>query len=50
MVSKVENGRALPSLTTLHRIYRVLNLTVGQLFDKATSRQACSRALANGRS
>jgi len=35
MVSKVENGRALPSLTTLHRICRVLNLTVGQLFAKS---------------
>ncbi len=35
MVSKVENGRALPSLTTLHRICRVLDLTVGQLFGKA---------------
>jgi len=34
MVSKVENGRALPSLTTLHRICRVLDLTVGQLFAK----------------
>lgn len=34
MVSKVENGRALPSLTTLHRICRVLDLTVGQLFGK----------------
>ena len=32
MVSKVENGRALPSLTTLHRICRVLDLTVAQLF------------------
>lgn len=35
MVSKVENGRALPSLTTLHRICRVLGLTVGQLFAKS---------------
>lgn len=35
MVSKVENGRALPSLTTLHRICRVLDLTVGQLFAKS---------------
>ena len=35
MLSKVENGRALPSLTTLHRICRVLDLTVGQLFAKS---------------
>ena len=35
MVSKVENARALPSLTTLHRICRVLDLTVGQLFAKS---------------
>lgn len=36
MLSKVENGRALPSLTTLHRICRVLGLTVSQLFSKSS--------------
>jgi transcriptional regulator with XRE-family HTH domain len=35
MLSKVENGRALPSLTTLHRICRVLGLTVSRLLSKS---------------
>ena len=35
MLSKVENGRALPSLTTLHRICQVLGLTVSQLLSKS---------------
>jgi transcriptional regulator with XRE-family HTH domain len=37
MLSKVENGRALPSLTTLHRVCAVLGLTVGQLFKKTNA-------------
>jgi len=36
LLSKIENGRALPSLTTLHKICRVLGLTVGQLFGKSS--------------
>jgi transcriptional regulator with XRE-family HTH domain len=35
MLSKVENGRALPSLTTLHRICQVLGLTVSRLLSKS---------------
>ncbi len=31
LVSKIENGRALPSLTTLHRIAEALQTTVGRL-------------------
>ncbi len=31
LVSKIENGRALPSLTTLHRIADALQTTVGRL-------------------
>ena len=31
LVSKVENGRALPSLTTLHRLAAALQTTVGRL-------------------
>lgn len=34
LLSKVENGRALPSLTTLHKLCRVLGLTVAQLFAR----------------
>jgi quercetin dioxygenase-like cupin family protein len=36
LLSKVENGRAMPSFGTLHRILGVLGLTMGQLFVKAT--------------
>lgn len=32
MLSKIENGRAAPSLKTLHRISEALGLTIGQLF------------------
>jgi len=32
MLSKIENGRAVPSLKTLYRIAEALGLTVGQLF------------------
>ena len=32
MLSKIENGRAAPSLNTLYRIVEALGLTVGQLF------------------
>jgi transcriptional regulator with XRE-family HTH domain len=34
LLSKIENGRALPSFGTLHRIIGVLGLTMGQLFVK----------------
>jgi len=34
MISKIENGRAVPSLNVLYRIAEVLELTVGQLFEK----------------
>jgi transcriptional regulator with XRE-family HTH domain len=34
MISKIENGRAVPSLKALYRIAEVLELTVGQLFEK----------------
>jgi transcriptional regulator with XRE-family HTH domain len=39
LLSKVENGHALPSFTTLHRIIDVLGLTMGQLFAKGTEPQ-----------
>jgi transcriptional regulator with XRE-family HTH domain len=32
MLSKIENGRAVPSLKTLYRIAEAMGLTVGQLF------------------
>jgi transcriptional regulator with XRE-family HTH domain len=34
LVSKIENGRALPSLHLLHRLVEVLGLNIGQLFAK----------------
>ncbi|MBV9236827.1 MAG: cupin domain-containing protein [Xanthobacteraceae bacterium] len=34
MLSKIENGRAVPSLKILYRIAAALGLTVGQLFDQ----------------
>src|SRR4030088_2507981 len=34
MISKIENGRAVPSLKALYRIAEILELTVGQLFEK----------------
>ena len=34
MLSKIENGRAVPSLKTLYRIAEAMGLTVGQLFDQ----------------
>jgi transcriptional regulator with XRE-family HTH domain len=34
MLSKIENGRAVPSLKILYRIAEALGLTVGQLFDQ----------------
>lgn len=37
LLSKVENGRASPSLSMLHRICRVLGLTVGELFAKTNA-------------
>lgn len=33
MISKIENGKAQPSLTTLHRIVHSMNITVTALFD-----------------
>jgi transcriptional regulator with XRE-family HTH domain len=36
MISKIENGRAVPSLNILYRIAEALDLTVGQLFEKPT--------------
>jgi len=33
MASKIENGRAMPSLTTLHRLCKALNMTVSSLMD-----------------
>ena len=36
MLSKIENGRAVPSLKTLYRIAEALDLTVGQLFAQPT--------------
>ncbi len=38
MLSKIENGRAAPSLNTLHRIAEALDLTVGQLFASDVER------------
>lgn len=35
MLSKIENGRALPSMATLYRVIKVLGLTMGQLFTNA---------------
>jgi transcriptional regulator with XRE-family HTH domain len=37
MISKIENGRAVPSLNALYRIAAVLDLTVGQLFEKPSA-------------
>ena len=34
MLSKIENGHAVPSLKTLYRIAEAMGLTVGQLFDQ----------------
>jgi transcriptional regulator with XRE-family HTH domain len=34
MISKIENGRAVPSLNILYRIAEALDLTIGQLFEK----------------
>ena len=39
LVSKIENGRALPSLTTLHRIADALQTTVGRLCAAPDGRQ-----------
>jgi len=36
LLSKIENDRALPSLTTLHKLCRILGLTIGQLFGKSS--------------
>lgn len=36
MLSKIENGRAVPSLKTLYRIAEALGLTIGQLFAQPT--------------
>src|SRR5689334_3879647 len=33
MLSKIENDKVLPSLTTLHNIVAVLNFNIGYLFD-----------------
>ena len=33
LLSKIEKGRALPSLSTLYKIVRVLDVTMGWLFD-----------------
>lgn len=33
MASKIENDRAMPSLTTLHRLCKALNMTVSSLMD-----------------
>lgn len=34
MLSKVENDRAVPSLSVLHRVTEVLGLTIGELFSR----------------
>ena len=34
MLSKIENDRAVPSLTTLHRLCKALNLSVSALLNK----------------
>jgi transcriptional regulator with XRE-family HTH domain len=39
LISKVENGRANPSINTLHRIANVLGINIGQLFAKPDERQ-----------
>ncbi|MBI5132048.1 MAG: cupin domain-containing protein [Rhodopseudomonas palustris] len=44
MLSKVENGRATPSLRTVQRLCDVLGITVGQLFGRASERRTVSRA------
>ena len=36
MLSKIENERAVPSLTTLHRLCKSLNLSVSSLFNSET--------------
>jgi transcriptional regulator with XRE-family HTH domain len=36
MLSKIENERAVPSLTTLHRLCKSLNLSVSSLFNNET--------------
>lgn len=38
LISKVENGRANPSINTLHRITNVLGINIGQLFANADER------------
>jgi len=38
LISKIENGRTLPSLTTLHRIAEALQTTVGRLCAVADTR------------
>src|ERR1700761_6935736 len=37
MLSKIENERAIPSLTTLHRLCKALNLSVSTLLSSDTS-------------
>ncbi len=39
LISKIENGRTLPSLTTLHRIAEALETTVGRLCATSDARQ-----------
>jgi len=39
LISKIENGRTLPSLTTLHRIAEALQTTVGRLCAVADTRE-----------
>lgn len=39
LISKVENGRANPSINILHRIANVLGINIGQLFAKPDERQ-----------
>lgn len=34
MLSKVENDRVVPSLSVLHRVTEVLDLTIGELFSR----------------
>ena len=40
MLSKIENNKAVPSLTTLHRIVEALGLNIGMLFSGATDEKS----------
>lgn len=38
LLSKIENGKALPSLPTLHRLVQALGMTMGSMFEDAEAR------------